>query len=154
MIRRAMPLVILAALLIGCGAGNRTPADAQPVDVNRPDVLAQWSEAQRTLANPPDARGIPMNPETRPDGAALWFIPAQPGALQVELQNVAVYGVPDDSQHSIKCPAATTPARVYSCVVFGSPDRVFAAQSLIPQALEWEFENVILKRLGQDPSAR
>jgi len=59
-------------------------------------------------------------------------------------------GTHTDPSGVIDCGAALL---AHSCVDLRS-NTVQAAESLVPQALEWEFENIILSSLGYDVSGR
>ncbi len=127
--------------------------------------MEQWKIAQQTIAN----KESDMNPVTRLliPGTPMQSIPPDPRALGTMPKGVKVIAVPDIpvSQLVLRDPAwgrHSDPSGVIDCgaqllahaCVDIQTNTVYAASSLIPQALEWEFENVILNSLGYDISGR
>jgi hypothetical protein len=112
---------------------------------NVPDsvLLQQWTLAQQGLATAP----FPMTCGNGPMHAA------DPRALTVQPKHVTVVSVPDITPGAIVTPDfSQTP-----CHSFAEPwhkPRVYAAQSMVPVTLAYEFENLILSDLGYDVSGR
>jgi hypothetical protein len=123
------------------------------------DLMKIWSTAQQGLAT----QQIPLNTQ----GGSL--VPADARALTVQPENVTVTVVPDwDLTDLIKVNAAwaghAVPTGTF-CVGLDNETvsgvtlpwtrpRVYGAASVLSTVLVWEFQNVILKKLGYDVSNR
>lgn len=122
-----------------------------------------WKKAAQGLAT----QQIPIST----NGSNLH--PADPRALTVQPKNVTVVAVPDWSIADLmKIDPAWSkdknPSGAYAVINNGllgyttvagitlewTKPRIYGAASEIPAVLEWEFQNVILKKLGYDVEGR
>ena len=123
-----------------------------------------WQRAQQTLAT----QQIPLNPVTaQVKGVAVVYVSPDPRAYQVSPNCVCVKTVPDipaqslsaqyqqkgyvDPTGVIQCNSATG-----YCHSYTDNHDVWVAQSLVLNdgATGWEFQNIILDRLGYNDSGR
>jgi hypothetical protein len=127
-----------------------------------------WVGAQTYLAT----QTIPLNPVTAAArGTPVTYSPANSRAYEIEPNGLGVYAVtdltvaqlqsenpgmqlqhPSDPTGVVHCPDNTTHARY--CVSYCKDGAVYvaASQVLNPGATGYEFQNVILMRLGHDVS--
>jgi hypothetical protein len=103
----------------------------------------QWLMAQQGLASAP----FPMNYSGGGTHAA------DPRALTVQPKHVTVVSVPDITKGVIVTPAFDY-VNCHSFACCWRKPRVYAAASEVPVTLMYEFQNVILSKLGYDVSAR
>ena len=164
-------VALIALFFCGCGAvPDSSPPDATVLFINETSasnsaLMQQWTTAQQNIAVKPSD----MNPVTRllVPGTPAVTIQQDPRALTVLPRGLKVVAVPDISisQLVLRDPAwgrQSDPSGVIDCgakllahsCVDIQANTVYSASSLIPQALEWEFENVILNSLGYDVSGR
>jgi len=130
-----------------------------------------WQQAQQALAT----QVIPLNPVTAPiNGGTVQTIAPDSRAYGVQPQGLAVISVPDLTaaqsqaehpgvalQHNtdptgvIHCPEG---AQAKYCCAFTASDNssvsIAASQVLNFNATGWEFENIILARLGYNTAGR
>ena len=159
-------------LLIGCAAVNQTANtdSSAPAFINQTAapaavLMQQWVIAQHTISE----KESDLNPVTRMlfPGTPMKIIPPDPRAMNVLPHGVKVVSVPDLpisqlSQRDGAWASHTDPSGVFDCggnilahaCVDIRTNTVYAAASLVPGALEWEFENIILSCLGYDVSGR
>ena len=129
------------------------------------ELIGQWRAAQKNLATAP----FPLDA-----GAPGLMRPPDPRALTVVPKNVTVIAVPDvpisdlikvnpgwsrdeDPSGSILIMQNNGLVGYQTCHAVTMPwarPRVYAAFSEIPAVLVYEFENIILSRLGYDVSNR
>jgi hypothetical protein len=162
---------------VGCGGGSMGTNSASNAQCNNSGFSNQtgglatdaqlqriWTDAQTWLATQP----IEMNTAlVAYEGAPPVYHQADPRAANVQPNCLAVFVVPDtpladlpgvfhngkhkDPTGMFPCPAETDGAGQY-CAAYTAPDyrSVHIAASLIlnPGTTGWEFENVILQRLG------
>ena len=106
-------------------------------------LLQQWNLGQQGLATAP----FPMTC----DGGAMHA--ADPRALTVSPKHVTVVSVPDITPGAIVTPDMNEiPCHSFACC-WRKP-RVYGALSTIPQVLSYEFQNIIMNKLGLDTSQR
>ena len=154
---RQAALLLAVVWLIGCGGMPSEPANtaAPRAFINRTSVsetvLTQaWSFAQINLTNNP----ILLNQLTvsTQGSTQVW---AQPDARAMGLQpwGITVEEQPEGPQHAIPCSIGLCA----SYVTF-SPDIVVASDYWLKTqpvpVLQYEFENLMLHRLGYDVSKR
>lgn len=134
-----------------------------PLPQNSPtDYATIWVEAT-------DAIG--KSPFPTMAGTSSITHAADPRALALPYRGVTVVSVPDEPiANLVKCNPAwaahkdpsgailqlsgLTYSTDHAFTLVGKHARVYAAASQIPAVLQYEFENVILQRLGVDVSAR
>ncbi len=107
-------------------------------------LLQQWNLAQKGLATAP----FPMTYDTGSNTHA-----PIPAALNVSPKHVTVVSVPDITPGAIVTPDMNEiPCHSFACC-WRKP-RVYGALSTIPQVLSYEFQNIIMNKLGLDTSQR
>ncbi len=180
-VKVAIATVLLSApILTGCGGSQfaPTPTCASTSFDNRTNggatdaqLQALWRQAQQQLAT----QNIPLNPVTAlTQGAAPQTLSPDSRANGVQPQCIAVIAVPDltvaqlqaenpgvtlqhdtDPTGVIHCPEG---AQAKYCCAFTSSNNagiyVAASQVLNGGATGWEFENIILARLGYNTAGR
>lgn len=172
-------VLLFAAALTGCGGGkfNSTPSRTTGFDnqTNRAATDAQlqtlWQQAQQELATQP----IALNPvAVQMHGATLVSIAPDSRASAVQPQGVAVIAVPDLTvaqlqaenpgvalQHNtdptgvIHCPEGALAKYCHSFTASNN-EAAYVSTSMVLNfgATGWEFENIILARLGYDTAGR
>jgi hypothetical protein len=146
--------------------GRLIPSSARFVNYTAvPDSVLEtaWAQAQQSIGTNPHPQDAYNGPLQKPD----------PRALTLQPSNVAVIAVPDVPLSDLSKVHAVQPGRkdpsgvilIMQNGLFGyeschavtmcwARPRVYAAASEVPQVLEYEFENIILSRLGYDVSNR
>jgi hypothetical protein len=129
-----------------------------------------WVGAQTYFAT----QTIPLNPVTAAaKGAPVTYSTADSRAYQIEPNGLSVYAVPDltvaqlqsenpgvqlhhptDPTGVVHCPDNASNARYCVSYCEGGAVYVAVSQVLNPDATGWEFQNVILMRLGYNVSGR
>lgn len=120
-----------------------------------------WWAAQKNLAennftlsaygnvpHPPDKRALTVQPR----GVELIYCPDEPISNLVKLN--AAWGKHTDPSGTILQSSGFDYNTVHAFTICGKHARVYAAASEIPSVLQYEFENIILARLGYDVSDR
>jgi hypothetical protein len=171
--------ILLGLGLVACG-GNPTSTSQQSQQTDTAfdnhssasteQLKELWVGAQTQLAT----QAIPLNPVTASvKGTPVTYSPANSRAYTIEPDGLGVYGVPDltvaqlqsenpgvplqhgsDPTGIIHCPENANHVRY--CVSYCEGGAVYAAASQVlnPSATGYEFQNVILMRLGYDVAGR
>jgi hypothetical protein len=170
---RALSVATVAGVLIIVAACGGQPAQRPDESgfINQTngaatsnDLKGLWQRAQQTLAT----QTIALNPVTAEfQNVAVVYVAADPRAYQVAPNGVTVTAVPDipvsalpsvfkdkgyvDPTGVIRCSCPTG-----YCHAYTNNQQVWVAQSMALNdgATGWEFQNIILNRLGYDDGGR
>lgn len=165
-------LFLCFVVISSCGGlGGEGNSGCEQGFINQSGVPLDILEQQWTTAQTAVSQGVVLNAlSVALYGAAPQKTPANPKAMTIGPECVRLVAVPDatvqqltaydpryasyhDPTGLILCDSCS-PHVVHSYTYVNSPARVYVAASIASQALEYEFENVILHRLGYDVSQR
>ena len=176
----AAALVLLVAGLSGCGGGQFSPTPSCATsDIDNqtkgaatdPQLRGLWQQAQVELSTQP----ISLNPVTvQMRGGTLVTVPPDARANTVQPDCIAVIAIPDltvaqlqaenpdsvlqhytDPTGIIHCPSGAAAKYCHSFTASNNRAAYVSASGVLNfGATGWEFENIILARLGYDTAGR
>lgn len=175
----SLVVLLFAAALTGCGGGTLDSTSSRTTGFDNrtngaatdPQLRALWQRAQQELATQP----IVLNPvAVQMHGGTLVSIAPDSRANSVQPEGVAVIAVPDLTvaqlqaenprvalQHNtdptgvIHCPEGALAKYCHSYTASNN-QAAYVSTSMVLNfgATGWEFENIILRRLGYDTASR